>query len=235
MDLVKHTAVGRYYKVYQDDGYISQHTTEREASEKSVNLCFNSPLSNIKYTHEYEVKVALTDAGLTIAGTTEQPVNMPPVIVSTPNPLFTEFVPGTYDMSQDFTDDGLSTVLTNLTNVLPNGLSYDSATHILTYDGIGLNSVSQHQLQVDDQVNPVVTSNSFNIDIRALTISTIPPLSISVGGTINMSQYIVDVGNVRTATAINGLTTFASYDPVTELLLGVLEGLETGLTLEVTF
>ena len=117
--------------------------------------------------------MALTDAGLTVAGTAGPPVNLPPVIISTPNPFFIENVADTYDMSQNFTDDGLSTVLTNLLVILPNGLSYNGNTHILTYDGIGSPSVSQHQLQVDDQVNAVVTSSIFNIEIQVSAQATI--------------------------------------------------------------
>ncbi len=64
---------------------------------------------------------------------------------------------------------------------------------------------------------------------------TIPNLEMQVGSTINMSQYIIDTSNVRTATAVNGLTTFASYDSGTELLTGDAVGTETGVTLEVTF
>ena len=109
--------------------------------------------------------MALTDAGLTVAGTAGPSVNLPPVIISTPNPFFIENVADTYDMSQNFTDDGQSTVITSLTNILPNGLSYDGNTHILNYDGIAAPSVSQHQLQVDDQVNSVVISSTFNISI----------------------------------------------------------------------
>ena len=109
--------------------------------------------------------MALTDAGLTIAGTVGGQVNLPPVIISTPDPSFVEGTANTYDMSQDFIDDGQSTVITSLLVILPNGLSYDGNTHILTYDGIGSASVSQHQLQVDDQVNSVVTSSSFDLTI----------------------------------------------------------------------
>ena len=50
-----------------------------------------------------------------------------------------------------------------------------------------------------------------------------------------MSQYINDPMALRTDTAVNGLGSFATYDSGTELLTGVSEGLETGLTLEVTF
>jgi hypothetical protein len=66
-------------------------------------------------------------------------------------------------------------------------------------------------------------------------ILEIPDLNLTVGGTIDMSQYISDPGGLRTDTAVNGLTTFASYDSGTELLTGLALGTETGVTLEVTF
>jgi hypothetical protein len=66
-------------------------------------------------------------------------------------------------------------------------------------------------------------------------ILNIPNLTIAIGVTIDMSQYIHDPGNLRTNTAVNGLTTFASYDSGTELLTGLADGTETGVTLEVTF
>jgi len=67
------------------------------------------------------------------------------------------------------------------------------------------------------------------------TITAIPNLNVQVGFTIDMRQFIVDPDNLRTATAVNGLTTFASYNSGTELLTGLVEGIETGVTLEVTF
>lgn len=67
-------------------------------------------------------------------------------------------------------------------------------------------------------------------------ILPIPDLNVQVDGTLDMAaRFIVDPGNRRTATAMNGLSTFASYDPSTELLTGLVLGLETGVTLEVTF
>lgn len=66
-------------------------------------------------------------------------------------------------------------------------------------------------------------------------ISNIPNLAVPTNGTIDMSQFIVDPGNRRIATAMNGLTTFASYDPGTEILTGDAEGVETGVTMEVSW
>lgn len=181
------------------------------------------------------VLMALTDAGLTIAGTAGGAVNNPPVIDSTPDPIFTQGVASTYDMSQDFTDDGQSVVITSLVNILPNGLSYNGDTHILSYDGIALSSVSQHQLQVDDQVNPVVTSFSFDITIRILpTIDTIPDLVMVIAGTHDVSQYITDPDNVITGSNISGSLGKVSYSHATKLLTADILGLEPNLELHVT-
>ena len=153
--------------------------------------------------------MALTDAGLTIAGTTEQPANLPPIITFAPNPSFVEGVADTYDTQVNWTDDGLSAVITSLTNILPNGLSYNGITHILTYDGIGSQSVSQHQLNVDDQVNPVVTSDFFNIEI----IAAVPLLRIAtfddgtIGSSVSTLLYFNTSGNApKIAGPENGVT-----------------------------
>ena len=143
------------------------------------------------------VFMVLTDAGLTLAGTVGGQANLPPVIVSTPNPLFIEGTADTYDMTQDFTDDGVSTVITSLTNILPNGLSYNGNTHILDYDGIGIPSVSQHQLEVDDQVNDIVTSASFDIEIRAVVslIQIITFDDVPIGSNASDLPYLARSGN----------------------------------------
>lgn len=110
----------------------------------------------------------LTSQGVTRANIYNPPVNDPPVITSTPTPSFTEGTADTYDMTQNFTDDGVSVVITSLINILPNGLAYNGNTHILTYDGIGVASISSHQLVVDDQVNTPVQSAAFNINIQSV-------------------------------------------------------------------
>jgi len=97
--------------------------------------------------------------------------DLPPTIVSTPNPSFTEGVADTYDMSQHWTDDAVSTVTSVLSNVLPNGLSYNSNTHILDYDGLGIPSVSQHQLTATDAVGSDISSN-FSVTIAVQVVSS---------------------------------------------------------------
>jgi hypothetical protein len=67
-----------------------------------------------------------------------------------------------------------------------------------------------------------------------VSIDGIPNLVFTDGSTHDMSQYINDPTNARTNTAVNGLSTFATYSSVTELLTGVGVGTETGLTLTVT-
>jgi len=79
------------------------------------------------------------------------------------------------------------------------------------------------------------SSKGIAINPTNVSINFIPNLSLAVAATIDMSQFIIDPLNIRISTAVNGLTTFASYDSGTELLTGLVEGTETGLTLEVTF
>ncbi len=191
-DVIKATATGRYYHVYADGVEVSQHTAEREAVQQCVNLLFNNPTAVVVYDHEYRVNVVLTTAGITLArDLAAPPPNLPPTINSTPAPFFSEGTADTYDTSQDFTDDGQSTVVTSLTTILPNGLSYNGNTHILSYDGIGIPSVSTHTLKVDDQVNPVVESSSFNITIDTSTFFVPNILFIDDDGnqTHDLNQY----------------------------------------------
>jgi len=69
-------------------------------------------------------------------------------------------------------------------------------------------------------------------DVRILTISNI---SLGVGQSHDMSQYIIDPSRVRSATDVLGISGFVSYDEVLERLVGLSVGTETGLQLEVTF
>lgn len=167
MKLIKLTAKGRYHSVYVGDERVSRHITEREAIESATEQALRNPGNSVRYKHEYEVEVGLTDAGIAIAqdySTADQP----PTITSTPSPSFTEGTAATYDMKQHVSDDGLSTVTYGLTNTLPNGLVLNTSTGILSYDGLGSPSVSAHTLTATDAVG-VAESNSFNVSINALS------------------------------------------------------------------
>ncbi len=91
----------------------------------------------------------------------------PPVIISTPSVVFTEGVANTYDMTQHVSDDGLSTVTYQIINPLASGLTFNTGTGILTYDGVGTASTTSHQLRATDAVGSD-TSASFNISISDL-------------------------------------------------------------------
>lgn len=72
---VKLTAQNQGYYVVSVDGKdISNHTAEREAIEKAVNVKTANPKSVVKYRHEYVVTVELTG---TVA-TTPPPAPPPP-------------------------------------------------------------------------------------------------------------------------------------------------------------
>jgi hypothetical protein len=164
LDILEFTATGQYYKVYRDGVFVSKHTTEREAAQQAANQAFAYPDSAIHYTHEYNVTVGLTDAGITEAKDYGPGADQPPEVIGTPHPLFVEGTAGTFDFSAYISDDGQSAVTYSLTNVLPNGLSLVAETGILTYDGIGTPSVSQHQLTATDSAGSD-QSLSFNITI----------------------------------------------------------------------
>ena len=90
----------------------------------------------------------------------------PPIITSTPNPRFAQGAPATYDMGLHFTDDGISTVTSNIPGSLPPGITYNGNTHILTYDGSGpINVWPLKVLEVTDGFNPTVTSSTFTVEI----------------------------------------------------------------------
>jgi len=68
-----------------------------------------------------------------------------------------------------------------------------------------------------------------------ITILPIPDITLNVGETHDMSQYIIDQRGLRTSTQINGVPSFVSYDSGTELLTGVTPGTDATLTLEVFY
>jgi len=104
-------------------------------------------------------------------------VNVPPTIDSAPAPVFTVGTGAEYAMSQHVTDDGLTTLIYGLTGTLATGLSFNTTTGVLTYDGVGAASGVSHQLTLDDQVNTIVTSNPFNVTINAAApVGDITPL-----------------------------------------------------------
>ena len=141
------------------------HIQEREAAERAGNLKLANPSDSVTYRHDYEVEAVLTTAGLAIAIDYAPTADSPPQITSTPNPFFVQGTPGTYDFKQNYTDDGNSPVIHAVTNVLPGGLQLNQNTGILSYDGAGVASVSQHALIVTDSVGSA-QSSSFNININ---------------------------------------------------------------------
>lgn len=161
---IETTAIGRYYKVYVNGEYLSQHIAEREAIESSSEALDEDPDADVFYIHEYVVQVK-TNAGATTAGT-QGATDTAPEITSTPAPSFTVGTSDSYDMKQHYTDDAKSTVTHSLTNTLPNGLTFSASTGVLDYDGVGAASTSSHTLVVTDSVGSD-ESLSFDIDIQS--------------------------------------------------------------------
>jgi hypothetical protein len=198
--MIEFTARGSgYYRLYVNDVEISRHVTERECIERAVNE--KTTTNIIHYVHDYTVDVvALTDAGITEARSYAQPSDLPPTITSTPTPLFQYLVASSYDMTQHVFDDGVSTVTYFLSNVLPNGLTFNGSTGILSYDGIGTESVSSHQLTATDAVGNA-TSALFNITISAVDPFTFTDQTLVTEGNTITSNAIVVTGIISPQTA----------------------------------
>lgn len=133
----------------------------------------------------------------------QQP-NAPPTIDSTPSPAFTQGNQAVYDFSQDITDDGVSALTYSVTGTLASGLSLNATTGLLTYDGAGGASANNHQLQVDDGVNPVVTSNQFPINV-------VIPSSDIIFGPYNHSAE--PLGRAGLISGVFGPSTNGAYNP----------------------
>ncbi len=125
-------------------------------------------------------------------------INAQPTVDSTPAPSsFTQGTAGTYDMTQHFTDDGVTELIWAMINSLGAGLTFNTSTGLLSYDGVGAVSSNQHQVQVDDQVNPVVTSNSFTIAIvePASLIQVVTFDDVPIGSNASDLPYLARSGN----------------------------------------
>jgi len=148
------------------DGTTRQVTNKDEAFERILEKAQADMWPGKYYIHPplTEVDVGVTDAGYTEEKDWSGPEDQPPTVDTTPAPSFVEDTADTYDLSQHITDDGLSALTYSLTNVLPNGLTLNPSTGLLTYDGLGTDSLSQHVMTVADAVGSD-DSVSFNISI----------------------------------------------------------------------
>lgn len=81
----------------------------------------------------------------------------------------------------------------------------------------------------------VMASNA-TVSAQFVGLTTIPNLTVGVGSTHDMSQYIVDpLVRITDSQVLNINPTFATYSHATKLLTGVSVGSLPGLQLEVTF
>jgi hypothetical protein len=160
-------------------------------------------------------------------------LDIPPIWNSTPAPVFLRGRVQNYNLRQHITDDGKSAITYNVNGTLPNGITIDSINGIIEYDGTGsIDTTTGNTAEAIDEAG-TSTSSTFSITIVDLIILPIPNLTIIQNEWVDMSQYIDDPFNRRTATDVTGLTTLAIYDSITERLTGVNAGNETGLVLEV--
>jgi hypothetical protein len=166
-----------YYKIVDPDGNLLRRPDGRILQVTSRDECYEwITESKIDgdftiYCPDRRVRVVGSNAGNSEDTGTTPPVDQPPTIISTPAPpSFTEGVSGSYDMTQHVSDDGLSSVSYALSNTLPNGLSFNTSSGLLSYDGVGIASTSSHQLSATDSVGSA-QSNAFNIVITGITQS----------------------------------------------------------------
>jgi hypothetical protein len=137
--------------------------------------------------------LALTDAGVTLDRNQQEITDQPPTVASTPNPIFVEGTASTYDMSADFDDDGQSTVTYTVTNTLPNGVTLNQSTGVISYDGLGSPSVSSHTGIATDAVGSAETP-SFSLQIFGAEVHY-PIASVSLADNLNdtFDIYILPV------------------------------------------
>jgi hypothetical protein len=110
--------------------------------------------------------------------------DLPPVITHTPSPTFVQGIASTYDMTQHVSDDGVSPVVYTINGALAIGLSFNSASGILDYDGIGPIGSSSHTLTASDDVGSD-TSQLFSADIVESTVVDFPRLAAyAIGGQV---------------------------------------------------
>ncbi len=150
---------GRYRVTDPATGEVHEHNRHDKAYDKAIEI----GASWVDPPQGWEVmgfKLDTSDPAPT--------VNTPPTVLSTPAPsAFTEGTSASYDMSQHIRW-GTITGTFSLTGSMGGGLSFDTSTGLLSYDGQGAASDTSHQLQADDGVNVPVQSNVFFITVNAL-------------------------------------------------------------------
>jgi parallel beta-helix repeat protein len=96
--------------------------------------------------------------------------DIPPSWVSPINPFFDKLVSGTYDVNQNLSDDGVSTVSYSITGTLPDGVTFDTITGIITYTtDSSAATTTGHTVTATDAVGND-TSAAFDITITEASV-----------------------------------------------------------------
>jgi hypothetical protein len=130
------------------------------------------------YTYEVYVSDGFNTPVLSPPFTIQISSDIAPTATSIPNPLFTGQVSDTYDFNQDFSDDGVSPITWTITGTLGPGLSLNSSTGILSYNGIGGISNNSHTVRATDAVG-FADSQSFIINVSS---AILPDVYVWTGG-----------------------------------------------------
>lgn len=102
-----------------------------------------------------------------------EPPNEPPVWNTTPAPVFTEGVVGSYDLAQHFSDpEGDTLAIVNEAGcTLPVGVAIDDPNNELDEDGTSPAATTTSCIfSIDDSSNPAVDSSAFSIVVSAIPL-----------------------------------------------------------------
>ena len=120
-------------------------TTINASAQNSFNVGATNPVLNLTGYNATVVglpaisntDVTTSTATLALTANNATLDDQPPIILTTPTPIFYYGFPDSYDMTNDVSDDGQSPVTYALSSTLPPWMSFDTNTGILTYDGTG--------------------------------------------------------------------------------------------------
>ena len=118
------------FDVWYEGVLLDSHITRDECYETIIK---HREQDTEKAAGAYEIRIGPTilyeiDMGLIGRTATPVTVDQEPTVVSTPSPSFTVGTSATYDMSQHFSDDGLSAVTYGISATLGAGLTFNTST-----------------------------------------------------------------------------------------------------------
>lgn len=172
------------------------------------------------------------------------PPEDPPVIVSTPAPSFNEGAAAQYELSQHVVDDNISPLTYSINGSLPSGVTLNSSTGRLSYNGVGSVASTSNTFTVTDAIGGD-TSSSFNIvispeasgsfDVGALALaSTDTPHQIAVS--MPITGTVASNVAVKVRHTVDGASSWEQDHPLIRVgstFSGVVFDLQPGITYDI--